>query len=105
MGYNTTLMILNDRWHEVMNNPIQFVESIEEEMRKGGGTAAFQTTVMPMADSYSPQLYYSQANWMNHFWLPDLTEERQRPELSKRVEEAIGILYRFDKRLVQIMPT
>lgn len=35
-----------DRWHEVMNNPTLWVESVEKT-RRNGGIAAFDTHVLP----------------------------------------------------------
>lgn len=101
MGYNTTLMVLNDRWHEVFNNPLLFVESVEEEMRKGGGEAAFQTTVMPMCHADDVQLYFAQGNLMTHFWMPETVPMRLLPEMHERVEKATNMLWQYDTRLMR----
>lgn len=58
MGWNTTLMVLNDRWHEAVNNPILFVESIEMAMRSGTNSeAVFQTQVMKSHHADDAHLY------------------------------------------------
>lgn len=65
MGYQTTIMVLNDRWYEAMQNPYQFVESIEETMRQGvGGEAVFQTAVCQSHHASDKGLYMSHGNRM-----------------------------------------
>lgn len=65
MGYQTALMVLNDRWHEAMNNPHYWVESIEEQMRRlEGGEAAFQTAVCRSHHADGRGIYMTHGNRM-----------------------------------------
>jgi len=35
MGFLTTITVYNDRWHEIEDNPVEFVEDIDKYISKG----------------------------------------------------------------------
>jgi len=67
MGYNTTLMVLNDSWHEIKKDPRSFVELIDERMLdpKGRHARVYPvrgTQVMRTDHADVPRLYFTYAN-------------------------------------------
>ncbi len=108
MGYTTTLMFLNDRWHQVVNNPTLWVESIDQIFREGG-TAAFQTRVMPTSHADNPRLYIMHGNTFSEFGRPDVLDEARSSQFMldwyrENVRIARRILNDFDKQLKSIEP-
>ncbi len=61
MGYNTTLMILNDNWHNIKKDPQAWVDSIDRVMNSGGD-ARFQTAVMKTEHADIMRVYVTQGN-------------------------------------------
>lgn len=108
MGYNATIMVLMDRWHEVVNNPELWVQSIDDNLREGG-TAHFQTTVMRQEHADIPRLYFSQANWMHEFDPYDrdlFARIKENPRMVAILKEDVrmsrDMLDNFEKKLLEI---
>lgn len=62
MGYNTTVFILNDHFHDIQENPEAFVMDILRGMHDGTDWAFGQTTVMRTAHADVPRLYLTHGN-------------------------------------------
>lgn len=50
MGYNTTVMILNDAFGQIENNPTEFVDKLRPFINSGGITLADHRAVRPERD-------------------------------------------------------
>lgn len=111
-------MVLNDRWHDILNNPTLWVESLRDLITEGG-TGAFQTQVMPAGHADFPRLYFTQGNLIHEF---DGSARQMRPEgptlleeagerpyvlalLRDHVRMAREMLDRFEDRLNEISPS
>jgi len=66
MGFNTTLMILNDSFGAIQRDPETFVSGILGKMADGGdisvGGHCNAATVMNTAHADVPRLYFTKAN-------------------------------------------
>lgn len=63
MGFNTLVMILNDRFSELENNPERLIADIRIAMNDPDHYCIAQTTVFPSQHADHPQIMFSQANW------------------------------------------
>lgn len=66
MGFNTTILILNDRLGDIERNPQQFVKDLTAAISSGADSVRHyvlgQTEVMPTAHAGVFRLYGTQAN-------------------------------------------
>jgi hypothetical protein len=62
MGYNTTLMILNDRLGDFEKNPKSLVDAVREEMGDGSPRWSSGVHVMKTAHADVPRLYFTHRN-------------------------------------------
>lgn len=61
MGYNTTLMLLNDALHDIEKDPERFVKELIKGVRDGGYNGN-SVQVMPTAHADEPRLYHTSCN-------------------------------------------
>ena len=108
MGYNTTVLILNDALDQILKHPEQFAEGIYYAALGDGGTVsvgnhANQVEVMPTAHADTPRLYHSHGNMMLD--LSPWSKETMRLAVSEHqfqrdvVDSAIADAERMLKRL------
>ena len=69
MGYNTTILIINDSISDIEKNPEEFVKNLLSQIAKGEGdvkcgTHGVAAHVMKTENANVPRLYFTQGNWI-----------------------------------------
>lgn len=106
-------MFLNDTWHQVMNNPELWVESLQEAtfgLEQDTGKAAFGTQVMPTHHIDDARLYFTNGGLIYEISaysrMFDLVEARPHilDVMRKDVTLVQDILDTYQYRLSRISP-
>jgi hypothetical protein len=112
MGYNTTILVLNDALDVLEDNPKEFVEGMVSAIQEGRtrsipvGNHCNPVQVMHTAHADVPRLYFSQANFMTELNSYELehTYFNYPEELWKRLERAKYLLKEYEKKLKEKYP-
>jgi hypothetical protein len=84
MGFNTTVLILNDAFSFIEDNPEQFVAGIRSKMHEGGefpvGNHCNAADVKPTMHADIPRVYVSHGNWLSELGPYANTELRKAQE-------------------------
>lgn len=92
MGYNTTVLILNDCLGEIEKNPEQFVKGIIRQMNVGGtfavGHCGNPVDVKRTAHADVLRVYVSHGNWLSEM-SEYATEEIDKAKQHEHVREAL----------------
>lgn len=109
MGYNTTLMILNDQFGSIQKDPQRFVDEINQMMNYGGDIFG-QTTVMKTEHADVSKLYFTHGNWISDltpYFIEWETEKSTNPKMAEylleRVVQAKRMLKDSEKQLKKIL--
>jgi hypothetical protein len=112
MGYNTTVLIMNDGIEDIRKNPEEFVKNLLERIAKGEGDIKCGKSgnvayVMKTRDADEARLYFSQGNWI--FELSDCSSvlvkahrKELLPVLQQHLKEAKKKCKEFEVMLKQI---
>jgi hypothetical protein len=102
MGYNTTVLILNDGFGEIERHPEEFVAGIGEKMNRGGDIGAGNhgnvAYVMRTDHADVSRLYFTGGNWISEFGYQDI-DPAHIEHYRQRVREAKRMLRDFEQRL------
>ena len=112
MGYNTTVLILNDSLDVIRNNPNEFVEKLYQQIVSGkSGDVSIQghcnpVYVMNTQHADIPRVYFTHGNGITEIGrIPQ--EERRRSywwEALKRAKEQIRLMEKTVKELKIVIP-
>lgn len=112
MGFNTTVMILNDGFDQIERNPEEFVKQIAHTMNRGGtvGVGNHGNCVQVMRTEHAdvPRLYASKGNFMVELspYSKDTIElmERNADLLRQYIEDARWLLNGLERQLGKAGP-
>ena len=108
MGYNTTMMVLNDSLHDIEKNPERFVKQIVDGIHEGGYNGN-HVQVMPTAHADTPRLYHTHANMMldlspwSHKTMEYATSDREhlRDMVDAAIQNAEYYLKKLKERILE----
>lgn len=107
MGFNTTVLILNDAWDQIKKHPEEFVAGIDKMMRRGGtfGVGNHCNPVQVLRSEHADhfRLYASHGNQITELspWEPKTKEQIERwPEhLRSDIQQARYFLDKLEEAL------
>ena len=112
MGYNTTILIINDALDTLEDNPKEFVKNMTQAIHAGRtqsipvGNHCNPVQVMKTEHADVPRLYFSQANLITEFNSYEFEHIyfNYPQELWKRLEIAKNLLKEYEKKLKEMYP-
>ena len=112
MGYNTTILILNDGLSDIEKNPEEFVKNLLSRISKGEGDIKCGKTgnvayVMKTEHADVSRLYFTEGNWIfeisdNSSVLVKAHRKELLPVLQEHLKKAKSKLKEFEVMLKQI---
>lgn len=113
MGFNTTVLILNDAWDQIRKNPEEFVEGIYEKMNYGGtvgvGNHANPVQVIESRHADEFRLYASHGNQITELspWSKETQETMRRfpDHVRSNISQARFFLDQLEKVLDEASTT
>jgi len=112
MGYNTTILILNDTIPDIQANPEEFVKNLLTQIAKGEGEIKCGNHgnvayVMKTEHANYPRLYFTEGNWIfeisdNSSVLVKAHRKELLPVLKEYLKKAKSKLKEFEVMLKQI---